>query len=66
MKFSFPSWSIKVISDNEEDAMVAELILYNLKLDVAFYLDYRKDVLFKSQTFYILCRDIKDIDKHMK
>jgi len=66
MNFSFPSWSIKIISDNQDEAMLAEMILYNLKLDVAFYLDYRKDVLFKSQTFYILCKDNNYHDPNLK
>ena len=55
--------SIKIIQDSEEEGsnfLLSELILYNLNLDVTFYLDYRKDVVFKAQTFYILYKDLKN------
>jgi len=59
VSFEFPSVSIKVIRESEDggNMLLAELILYNLKLDMLQFLDYRKDLSFKAQTFYILTRE---------
>lgn len=61
----FPSFSIKinqdskddVINDNINNQLLSELILYNLKMDFSQYLDYRKDIVLRSKTFYILYKE---------
>jgi len=57
----FPSFSIKINQDSKEDninnQLLSELILYNLKMDFSQYLDYRKDIVLRSKTFYILYKE---------
>lgn len=61
MNLQFASFSIKINQENMKDIeLLSELILYNLNIDIKMYLDYRKDIKLKSQTFYILCKDSRD------
>lgn len=56
----FPSFSIKINQDTEgatDNRLLAELILYDLKMDFAQYVDYRSDITLRSQTFYILYKE---------
>jgi len=51
IQFQFPSCSIKLNQDQPyagKNHLLSELILYNLKIDMAQYLDYRKDIVMKS------------------
>jgi hypothetical protein len=57
----FPSFSIKINQDKEgtqENRLLSELILYDLKMDFAQYIDYRSDIVLRSQTFYILYKEV--------
>ena len=63
ISLNFPSLSIQCLADSSDHGratLVAELILYSLDISMVQYLDYRKDVNFRSHTFYILHKDLQD------
>lgn len=65
--FDFPSFSIKLNQEKENsekimgDRLLSELILYNLKMEMTQYLDYRKDLKLISKTFYILFKEQQEM-----
>ena len=69
--FQFPSFSLRINeadttfdnngSGKSQSQLLTELVLQNVQIDFKYYLDYRKDMLIRSKTFYILCKD-KDND----
>lgn len=61
VNFNFPSFSIKLNQDSPDggkNQLLSELVLSNLDIDFKQHLDYRKLVRMRSQTFFILFKDM--------
>mgnify|MGYP006878262207 CR=1 FL=1 len=58
--FNFPSFSVKLNQDSLEtgkNQLISELVLSNLDIDFKQFLDYRKHIHMRAQTFFILFKD---------
>lgn len=60
---TFPSFSMQLCSN--EDKFLSELVLWSASLDFMKYLDYRKHIVLKSHTLFILHNE-DDVESNTK